>query len=395
MKSGVLRWFGITIVAITALALAACSGGAAPAASQATPLPPVLAETNVVAEGKIVPVQYATLSFAGNGMIDEVMVQEGQQVKAGDVIGRLRGGDNMTAAVTAAQLELLNANQALKDLNDNAAQVKAAAEKRLATAQDALKTAKDHRTWKEYQNGSKESIALARSDLVLAQDRVDKLQETFNGVADRGEADVIRAQALSALSAAEKARDRAKENLNYLLKIPDTVEVAKADADVAVAQAELNSAQMEYDKVKNGPNPDDLALVQARIKNAEAQVQAAQSNLDDLELKAPFSGTVVSNTLKAGELASPATSNVLLADLSKWQVETTDLTELNVTGIKPGDPVTLTFDALPDVSLEGTVARIKNLGENRQGDITYTVTVDLNELNPDLRWNMTAVVTFK
>ncbi len=394
MKAGVLRWSGLILVAVMSLSMAACSAGATPAATEATPLPPVLADTNVVAEGKVVPVQYATLSFAGNGVIDEVLVKEGQQVNKDEAIARLQGSDKLAASVTAAELEVLGANQALKNLNENAKQVASAAELRLANAQDVLDTAKDHRTWKNYKNGSEESINTARADLVLAQNQVDKLQDTFNGVADRGEEDVTRAQALSALSAAEKARDRAESNLNYLLKMPDPVEVAKADADVAVAQSELDSAQRDYDRVKSGPNPDDLALAEARVTNAKAQQTAAQSSLDDLEMTAPFSGTVVSSGLKAGELVNPQTSNVVLADLSKWQVETTDLTELNVVGIQPGDPVTVKFDALPDVALKGKVARVKALGENRQGDITYTVTVDLDEQNPELRWNMTAIVTF-
>ncbi len=395
MKAGVSRFAGLVVLMVLMLSLAACSAGAAPAAAGATPLPPVLADTNVVAEGAVVPVRYATLSFGGNGVIDEVLVEEGQQVEKDEPIARLQGSDKLAAAATGAELELLTANQAMKDLKENAAQIKAATEKRLAQAQDVLDTAKDHRTWKDYQNGSKDSIAKARADLILAQDQVEKYQELFDGVADRGEEDVTRAQALSALSSAEKARDRAESNLNYLLKIPDKVEVAKADADVAVAQAELDAAQREYDRVKNGPDPDDLSLAEARIDNAKAQLAAAQSSLDDLELTAPFSGTVVSSGLKAGELVNPQSSNVVLADLSKWKVETTDLTELNVVGIQPGDPVTVKFDALPDVQLQGKVARIKALGENRQGDITYTVTVDLLEQNPELRWNMTAIVTFE
>jgi HlyD family secretion protein len=53
----------------------------------------------------------------------------------------------------------------------------------------------------------------------------------------------------------------------------------------------------------------------------------------------------------------------------------------------------VTFDALPDVSLPGTVTRIKPLGTNRQGDIVYTVVVALQKEEAQLRWNMTAVVT--
>ena len=55
----------------------------------------------------------------------------------------------------------------------------------------------------------------------------------------------------------------------------------------------------------------------------------------------------------------------------------------------------LTFDALPDLTLPGIVARIKPLGENKQGDITYTVIIEPQASDPRLRWNMTAVATLE
>ena len=81
-----------------------------------------------------------------------------------------------------------------------------------------------------------------------------------------------------------------------------------------------------------------------------------------------------------------------LADQSAWHIETDDLTEINVVFVKEGDRARITVDALPDVELMGTVVRIKPLGENKQGDITYTATIaDAHEER--LRWNMTASVT--
>ena len=55
----------------------------------------------------------------------------------------------------------------------------------------------------------------------------------------------------------------------------------------------------------------------------------------------------------------------------------------------------VTVDALPDLVLNGRVARIKPLGDNRQGDIVYDVLVDLDQQDPRLRWNMTTAVTVK
>jgi HlyD family secretion protein len=83
---------------------------------------------------------------------------------------------------------------------------------------------------------------------------------------------------------------------------------------------------------------------------------------------------------------------VQLADLSVWQIETIDLTELNIARVHKGSQASVTFDAIPDLELIGTVGRIQDLGENKQGDITYAVIIDLGQQDPRLRWNMTASV---
>ena len=88
-----------------------------------------------------------------------------------------------------------------------------------------------------------------------------------------------------------------------------------------------------------------------------------------------------------------ATAVARLADLSAWKIETDDLTELEVVGLQEGDAVEITFDAIPDLRLPGSVERIRPIGEDKRGDITYTVIIEPSEADSRLRWNMTAVVT--
>jgi multidrug resistance efflux pump len=164
-----------------------------------------------------------------------------------------------------------------------------------------------------------------------------------------------------------------------------------------VAQANLDSAKSDLAKLNSdGLNPDDLAVAQANERNAEAQVAAAQSAVNDLDLKAPFDGAIIANNLKVGEGAAPGSPSpqVVLANSTDWEVETTDLTELNINNIQEGDAVKITFDAIPGLELSGTVLRIQSLGQNKQGDITYKVTVKLDKQDDRLRWNMTALVAF-
>jgi HlyD family secretion protein len=115
--------------------------------------------------------------------------------------------------------------------------------------------------------------------------------------------------------------------------------------------------------------------------------------LDETELRAPFAGTIAALDLKVGETVVPGTPVVHLADLATWQIETTDLTELNIVRVRPGSAVTVTFDAIPALELPGTVSRIRALGENKQGDITYVVTITPDRQDERLHWNMTASVS--
>ena len=152
--------------------------------------------------------------------------------------------------------------------------------------------------------------------------------------------------ALSALSAARKARDRSLANLNYLLAQPSQIDVNQAEADLQAARTEVANAQKEYDKLKDGPDPDALALAEERIKNAQAQLAASQAALADLELKAPFDGTVTQVNLHAGEWVVPGQAVLALADLANLRVETTDLSERDVPQVAVGQPVSVLIKAL-------------------------------------------------
>lgn len=388
----------LAIVMLASLALAACGG--APAA-QVTPtsdvLPPVTAETfSILAEGQVVPAQSATLSFQTAGVVETILVEEGQSVKSGEPIARLTGSERFRSQLTAAKLELIQAEQALDTLNKTAPLAKAQAELTLARAQIELQDAKEDREKLKYRRASDNTLDQIRADFILAEDFLDQVEEKFEGVADRAENDPIRAAALSQLASARKARDRALYNLNYALGLPDPEDVAEAEARLQVAQQSVDDAQRTLDKfVGDGPNTDDLALAEARVANAKAAVAAAEAALADLELAAPFDSTVVANNLKEGEYVTPGIAAVRLGNLSEWKVETTDLTELNVVDIQSGAPVRVTFDAISGLELTGAVERIKPLGENRQGDITYTILIKLDDQDPRLKWNMTAFVTFE
>lgn len=370
--------------------------GCSPSASTQTPaaLPVTAVPERTLSEARIVPIRNAALSFPSAGIVDEVIAPEGASVKEGDVIARLKGTDRARAAITQAEVQILSAKKDLDDFIEKSDIARANAELILAKARIELKNARDARDSLDYQQVSGPALDSLRATYYMALKDFKDAEDEYEPYKDRGEKDLERAQYLQKLSNARLAKDKALYNLNKALEMPDPEKISRADARLSLAEAALIDAEATYDKVKSGPDESEKIILDAALKNAEAQLKAARAALEDLELRAPFDGTVISNDLKPGQAVSPIVT-VMLGDISAWQVETTDLVEQDIINIQPGDPVTVAIDAIPSLKLPGVVNRIKQMGIASKGDTTYTVFIDLEESDPRLLWNMKAFVAFE
>ena len=399
-------WPLLLVFALVSLALAGCGSsgqqplptvvleqnGAAPAATQAAPARPTGGE--VTASGIVVPAHQVQIAPAQGGKVKEVLVITGDRVTTGQVLIRLEGSEQLAAAVEAARTELLAAQQDLEALNENAGQAAAAALLRVANANKALDQAKKVRGYRQYRNGSDAMIQNAQADLILANDALERAQNAYNAVSGQSDDSVTKAGALSALSAAQKARDRAVANLNYLQAMPNQIDVDVVEAELQAAQAEYDAAQREYEKLKNGPDPDVLALAEQRVKTAEAQLAAAEAALDNVELAAPIDGTVAALNAEAGTWVNPGQPLLALLDLAHMQVKTTDLSERDVPSVQVGQAAQVFVKAL-GVTLDGKVKEISPLAEALGGDVVYATTIDLSGAPPaGLRAGMSVDVSF-
>ena len=352
-------------------------------------------KAGVVASGNITPKQEAALAFAIAARVKSVEVKTGDAVKTGQVLARLAGSERLEAAVETANLELLAAQKALADLNEAAASTLADTQLRLAKAKDALDQAEKRRGWKEYRVGNDEQINLARADLILAEDNLERVEGTYSSAASSENDDLNKAAAITAIAAARRIRDKALANLNYLLSMPDSLEVDKAEAELQVAKAEVEAARRKLEKWQAGPDPAEVSLVEARIQNAQAQVVSAQASLADLELLAPFDGVLIEVNIHNGEWALPGQPVIRIADLAHLQVKTTDLSERDVPYIQVGQPVTVLVEALGQ-SVPGKVSEIAPLAGALGGDVIYETTIDLTgEALQGLRAGMSVEVTFR
>ncbi len=333
------------------------------------------------ASGVITSLHQAQFVANTTSSVQTVNVNVGQEVKNGTILVVLSGREKMKAAVDAAKLELLSAQQALEAVNRNADKVRAATQVRLAEAKKALDDATRRREYRNYRNGSESTINSAKADYILAKDYLDKARDAYSYYQDLSDDNINKAGALTALSAAQKAYDKALANLNYLTGMPSQLDVDQAEANLQAAKAEVVNAQQAFDRVKNGPDPETMALAQARVSNAESQLLASQTALDEMEIKAPFDGSIGRLNVHPGDWVTPGQLIVAMVDLKTLQVETTDLSERDVVKIKVGQPVKVFVKALA-VDVNGAVSQIAPMADTLGGDVVYQTIITLDS-SPD------------
>jgi HlyD family secretion protein len=379
----------------TGLVLAGCAQ-TPPATQQPAINAPqtVVSESGVTVDGKIVPQEFVNLSFNMGGTVAELLVEEGQQIETGQVIASLDQHARLAAVVSGAELELINARQAMDALGENADVNTAAALQEVADSRDAVRDAE--RYLRNLNEGSRQTdIDSARADVVLLKDTLDKAEDDFDPYEGKPEDNLKRATYLSKVADAREQYDNAVRLLNNLEGTPNEIDLAVAEANLLLAEARLALAESDYEEMKGGIDPDLLEAAQARLNAAESALAASQAALSDAELVAPFTGSVVKLNLKEGEQVVPGSPAVVLADLSQWKVETQDLNEMEIPRVSVGQTVTITPDAIPELALTGIVESISQIYEEKFGDITYTAQIVLEDTDPRLRWGMTVSTRFE
>jgi HlyD family secretion protein len=336
----------------------------------------------VGATGTVRSNQTATLSWKTSGTIAAIYANLNDIVSADKILAIL-DKESLPQSIIGAEADLIAAQRNLDDLR-NSDVAKSQAQLKLANAEKALEDAIDTRNDKNYKRADESIIDAARANYYIALQALKDAQDAFDQFVDRSETDILRAQALSRLSAAKQTRDRNLANLNYLLGNPDQTEIAQADAAVSVAKANLADAQREWDRLKNGPDPQDIVA-------AEARVEAIKVALDSMNLKAPFKGTVTESNSLVGDQVVPGTVSFRIDDLSRLLVDV-QVPEVDINKITVGQPAVLTFDAINGKEYHGKVIEVGQVGTPVQGVVNFTVTIEMSDADSSVRPGMTAAV---
>ena len=353
------------------------------------PVPVQVDDSTFIAEGHILPKDFTNLYFTTAGQVTEILVKEGEFVSKDFPLMKLGDREPFEAGLAAAELELLSAQQQVDDLNEKASIASSGANLVVYDAEAAFMDAQQKLEVIDTQE-TQDKINDARKIVVDAQDELKNAQEGFDKYKDLNTDDQNRKDAEDKLKDAQVKYNQAVRDRDTLLN-----DLARAKEALVNAQSRLDEARRDAEALLSGPDPDLLALAQARLKNAQAQVKSAQSALDKLVLAAPYDGKILRIDISVGERLLPNQTVIVLADTSSWFVETSDLTENEVVRVSLGQSVTIKPDALPGLEISGMVISIDDTYVERSGDITYIVRIQLEPFEPLLRWGMTVEAQFK
>ena len=151
----------------------------------------------------------------------------------------------------------------------------------------------------------------------------------------------------------------------------------------------MEQAEAALAQLKAGPAQEDVDIALIQVRQAEAALDAARSDLEKLVIVAPFDGVVAAVNLEVGERVRPAVPAVVLADVSAFYLDVL-VDEVDVAQVSPGQAVTVTLDALPNLALAATVEKIAPSPEVNAGLVNYPVRLTLLPTEAPLRGGLTA-----
>jgi HlyD family secretion protein len=344
-----------------------------------TPAPEVSSSLDSIAvNGTLVPARQIKLGFQVSGQVKEI-AEIGDMVVAGQVVARL-DDTRLKWSVEEAQLKLKQAElelekaQKLADPDELAAAEKAiqAAQAVLANAHSSVPTTTD----------------LAQNALRTAQLIYDRAERDHKHLLDmKGWGYDVEDE----LKSSQLQLDNARTDLDIARRNASGASV-RASESVIQAQQTLAEAQARYAALKKQPDPDNVKAAQLSVEAARLALQKAQTDLAQVELTAPYTGTVTALMIRQAEMATAGAPVLGLADTTRWRVETSNMSELQIAKMQVGQKALVTVNAFLGQELAGRVIMISPVAIVQQGDTTYTITIELGETNLPLRWGMTAKV---
>jgi HlyD family secretion protein len=342
--------------------------------------------TEVSGSGKIVAPNAIDLAFSTTGKVAELNVNAGNLVEEGDVLAKLDRISALQEAVESAKLSLTKAQKTLDDLVTNKEITLGNALVARAEATETLETAQLNEVNKYSPRCEKATTEAYYYDYMYA--RHDYLY-WYNALIKHstGYGDMYIQERMAPYKV---TMNQNYSNWKYCEGYSE-LEIDKSKSNVEKAQADFDKASDYYDKLKanDGIDPDEQSLAEATKKNAELQLEQAQSTLDGATLISPINGTVMTVASAVGTILDKDTyksTYIEIANLSE-PVILASFDESDLATVNTGCTPSITFTSLPNETFEGTITKINpamtesNSVKSIQGYINLKTNSTIENLN--------------
>jgi HlyD family secretion protein len=336
----------------------------------------------VGATGTVRSNQTTTVNWQIQGRVGTINVKVGDKVQSNQVLAVL-DTTSLPQNIILARSDLVTAQRNLDNLK-NSTTARAQAQQTLADAKKALSDAQVDRYQENLGRVSKATLDQTQAQLVIDTDSLKRAQDNYNNFSSRPADDVMRAQAFDKLAKAQAAVDTDHINLAWMTGTQTDVILAQKDAAIKLAQSKLDDAQREWDRLKNGPDPQDIVAAQAKVDSINATLALTQ-------LVSPINGTVTAVSSMVGDQVSAGKVSFRIEDQSRLLVDV-PVAEVDINRVKNEQPASLTFDAISSKTYNGKVTDVASVGTSQNGVVNYTVTVELTNADTAVRAGMTAAV---
>ncbi len=158
--------------------------------------------------------------------------------------------------------------------------------------------------------------------------------------------------------------------------------------DIASEKAAVTQAQAALNLTLAGTTQEDIDAQAAQVEQAQAGLQSVQVKINEASLVAPMSGVVTTQNAKIGEIASPGVPVTSLIADNSLEVDT-DVPEIDIGKIAPGDSVSMTLDAFPNETFTGKVFYIDPAETVLSGVVDYLIKVSFDKNDPRIKSGLT------
>jgi HlyD family secretion protein len=402
--------------------------------------------SSVTGTGNLVPMAQANVNFKVSGTLIEIDVRVGDHVAAGQTLAKIDPTPEQNALASAeanlataeanlqsaetpltqSQIDQLqhnvqNAQQAYNDAVAQANQTNILDANQVAADQGQLAADQQALTFNATYQVDKQNLDSAKTAITSAL-------STFNADGCKTQTyATYTAQCMTDFNAVASAQtalntDQAKVNADTAQVTADqsklTQDTAKQQADVASGQRSVNQAASALTSAQDQlstqteTKPNQVASARAQLASAQAAVQTAQQNLNATTLTSPMDGQVNSINGVVGEAAATGsgatpeapgtqaplptstTSNafMVVGNVSAMEV-VIPFAESDASKLAFNQDTSVTFDAVPGVTISGHVVAVASAATVQSGVVNYYATVALNQSSPQLKQGMTANAT--